>query len=330
MKKSQISSQQKEYIARINRVLDYIELHLAESLTLEELAEVSCFSPFHFHRLFRAFAGETVGQHISRLRLEKAATLLLNSPDKSITVIAFECGFSSPTSFARAFKAFFGVSASVWRTAAHSEESKKCKLDSNSRQALRKPGEVFTQSTGYIYIGNQQQLTWRIEMQTKPKMTADVVVKKANEMIVAYVRNIGPYKNDAALFQRLISKLCTWAGPRGLLGNGKPIIAIYHDNPEITPEDKQRISICLEVPENTEVGGEIGKMRIPAGEYAYARFELENGQFGDAWDMVYNGWLPESGYQPDDRPCFEVYYNDPKDHHEHKFIMDVVMAVKPA
>jgi len=330
MKKPQISSQQKEYISRINRVLDYIELHLAESLTLEELAAVSCFSPFHFHRIFRAFVGETVGQHISRLRLEKAATLLYSSPDKSITIIALECGFSSPTTFARAFKEYFSISASAWRTAVHSDESKKCKLFSKNRQPLRKPGEVFIQSSKYINVGNQQQLTWRIEMNAKPKMTADVVVKKADEMTVAYVRNIGPYMNNAALFQRLILKLCTWAGPRGLLGNGKPIIAIYHDNPEITPEDKQRISICLEVPENTEVSGEIGKMKIPAGEYAYARFELENGQFMEAWDMVYNGWLPESGYQPDDRPCFEIYYNDPKDHPEHKFVMDVVIAVKPA
>ena len=323
------SPQNKEYIARVNRVLDYIEIHLADSLTLDELASVSCFSPFHFHRIFRAFVGETVGQYISRLRLEKAATLLFSNPEKSITVIALNCGFSSSTTFARAFRDAFGKSASAWRKSIHSEYSKKSILVSKIRQQLRKADEVFTISSRYIYTANQQ-LTWRIEMNTKPKMTADVVVKKANEMTVAYVRNIGPYKNDPALFQRLITKLCTWAGPRGLLKEGKPIIAIYHDNPDITPEDKQRVSVCLEVPENTEVGGEIGKMKIPAGEYAYARFELENGQFEEAWNMVYNGWLTQSGYQPDDRPCFEVYHNDPKDHPEHKFIMDVVVAVKPA
>lgn len=323
------SPQNKEYIARVNRVLDYIEIHLADSLTLDELASVSCFSPFHFHRIFRAFVGETVGQYISRLRLEKAATLLFSNPEKSITAIALNCGFSSSTTFARAFRDTFGKSASAWRKSIHSEYSKKSILVSKIRQQLRKADEVFTISSRYIYTANQQ-LTWRIEMNTKPKMTADVVVKKANEMTVAYVRNIGPYKNDPALFQRLITKLCTWAGPRGLLKEGKPIIAIYHDNPDITPEDKQRVSVCLEVPENTEVGGEIGKMKIPAGEYAYARFELENGQFEEAWNMVYNGWLTQSGYQPDDRPCFEVYHNDPKDHPEHKFIMDVVVAVKPA
>ncbi|MFH1214229.1 MAG: GyrI-like domain-containing protein [Candidatus Neomarinimicrobiota bacterium] len=329
MKNNGFTSQHKEYIARINRVLDYIEIHLTESLTLEELASVSCFSPFHFHRIFRAFVGETVGQYISRIRLEKAATLLLSNPDKSITAIALDCGFSGSTTFARAFKESFGISASAWRETHRSDQSRNCKAVSKKRQPLRKPGEVFIQSSGYIYAGNQQQLTWRIEMNTKPKMTADVVVKKANEMTVAYVRNIGSYKNNPALFQRLITKLCTWAGPRGLLKNAKPIIAIYHDSP-ITPEDKQRLSICIEVPENTEVGGEIGKMTIPAGEYAYARFELEAGQFEEAWNMVYNGWLPETGYQPDDRPCFEVYYNDPKDHPEHKFVMDVVIAVKPA
>jgi len=329
MKKPNSSSQQKEYIARINRVLDYIENHLVEALTLEELAEVSCFSQFHFHRIFRAFVGEAVGQYISRLRLEKAATLLDSIPEKSVTTIALECGYSSSTTFARAFKETFGVSASDWRKTSHSSQSKNCKQLSKERQPLRKPGEVLIKSSGYIYVGNQQQLTWRIEMNTKPKMTADVVVRKATEMTVAYVRNIGPYKNNPDLFQRLITKLCTWAGPRRLLNNDTAIITIYHDSP-ITPEDKQRISVCIAVPDNTEVSGEIGKMKIPAGEYAYARFELEAGQFEAAWDMVYHGWLPESGYQPDDRPCFEIYYNDPKDHPEHKFVMDVVMAVRPA
>jgi AraC family transcriptional regulator len=141
MKKPQISSQQKEYIARINRVLDYIETNLAKPLTLEELAAVSCFSPFHFHRIFRAFVGETIGQHISRLRLEKAATLLFSTPEKSITTIALDCGFSSSATFARAFRETFGASASAWRESIHSGNSKNRKLYSKNRQSLRKPAK---------------------------------------------------------------------------------------------------------------------------------------------------------------------------------------------
>ena len=53
-----------EYIARINRVIDYVQTHLDQNLTLETLAGVAGFSPFHFHRLFGALVGETLGQFI--------------------------------------------------------------------------------------------------------------------------------------------------------------------------------------------------------------------------------------------------------------------------
>ena len=45
------------YLSRVNRVLDYIESHLSESLSLSDLAEVALFSPYHFHRIFSAFMG---------------------------------------------------------------------------------------------------------------------------------------------------------------------------------------------------------------------------------------------------------------------------------
>jgi AraC family transcriptional regulator len=62
-----------EYLARIHRVTDYIERHLEERLTLERLAAVANFSPFHFHRVFTACVGESLYRFIHRLRLEKAA-----------------------------------------------------------------------------------------------------------------------------------------------------------------------------------------------------------------------------------------------------------------
>jgi len=323
------SGNYQDYISRINRVLDYIDDNLDKNLTLKELANEAHFSPFHFHRIFRAFVGETLAQYISRIRLEKAATLLYSSPGMSITTIAFDCGFSSSATFARAFKDAFRTSASEWRKTIHSTDSKNRKPFRKHGKTIRNIGKDFDISSQYISHGNQQ-LTWRIQMKSKPEMKADVEVRKMDAMTVAYVRNIGPYKNDAALFEKLIGQLCKWAGPRGLLkGPGTRIISIYHDNPEVTADAKQRISICIEVPEDTAVSGEIGKMTIPAGDYAFARFELGQGQFEEAWNMVYNGWLPESGYQPDDRPCFEIYHNDPKDHPQHKFIMDVVIAVKP-
>jgi hypothetical protein len=55
-------------------------------------------------------------------------------------------------------------------------------------------------------------------------------------------------------------------------------------------------------------------MTIPAGKYALARFELGDDEYQEAWYWVYRTWLPESSYLPDDRPCFEMFHNDPKTH----------------
>ena len=77
------------YTARINQVIDYIQTNIDRDLTLEELAYVAHFSPFHFHKIFGAMVGETLNGFIQRLRIEKAATKLVANPKDSITDIAF-------------------------------------------------------------------------------------------------------------------------------------------------------------------------------------------------------------------------------------------------
>ena len=64
------------YEGRVNAAIDYVEAHLADELTIEQLAEVAHFSPFHFHRIFSAVTGETIGAFVARVRVERAATLL--------------------------------------------------------------------------------------------------------------------------------------------------------------------------------------------------------------------------------------------------------------
>ena len=161
------------------------------------------------------------------------------------------------------------------------------------------------------YINNSQ--VWRITM-GKTKRTVEV--KDFPEMTVAYVRHVGPYKGDAALFQDLYERLFRWAGPRNLVGPGTKSIIVYHDNPEITAESRLRTSVCITVPDGTKVDGEVGLMKMSAGRYAMAHFELLPHEYQEAWDWVYGTWLPKSGYVPDDGPCFELYgdqgCDDPK------------------
>ncbi|MBN1480158.1 AraC family transcriptional regulator [candidate division KSB1 bacterium] len=316
-----------EYTARINRVIDYIERHLDEELKLGKLAQVASFSPFHFHRIFAAMMGETLNQFISRLRLAKARAMLLQNPKKTITEIAFDCGYSSSATFARAFKEAHGLSASDFRTG----KSKIRQMDSNYHQMISKYRKAFHISSMYIDPTTHQQ-TWRITMQhnTDIKLKADVRIETLPAMNVAYVRHFGPYAGDEQLFERLWGKLCTWAAARDLMGGEDArFMSVYYDDPDLTEESKLRVDVCMTVPEGTQVEGQVGNMRLPGGKYAMAKFEIDATQFRDAWAAVYAGWFPDSGYQPDDRPAFELYLNDPKEHPEGKHIVEICAPVKP-
>lgn len=316
-----------EYTFRINRVLDYIEGNIDKALSLEKLADVASFSRFHFHRIFAAMVGETTNQFIQRIRVNKAAGQLAGYPDKSITAIALDCGFSGSATFARAFRERFGMSASEWRDAYRNDSNIRM-MDSNNDQSLGNKSEDYSISTSYNQDTNQ--IKWRVEMKGESKLVAEVEVKDIPEFTVAYIRHIGPYMGLGELFAGLFGRLMQWAGPRGLLASPDfKCLTIYHDDPELVEEEKQRISICFSVPEDTAVDGEIGKMKVPAGKYAMAHFEIDPAQYGDAWTAVCGGWLPESGYQPADGLVYELYLNNPEEHPEKKHIVEICIPVKP-
>jgi AraC family transcriptional regulator len=317
----------KEYISRINKVLDYIESNLDQCLSLNKISAIANFSPYHFHRIFGAMMGETLNHFIQRLRVERAANYLIIYPEKTVTEIALICGFSGSASFARSFKDYYNTSASDWRK----KNSKNRKLQSKIRKNKSKPGNVIDVSSLYISDTPNKQI-WRIKVKDRNKkmINAEVEVKELPEQTVAYLRHIGPYATNEALFAEYIEKLFRWAGPRGLINFPKTQqLNVYHDDPDVTDEDKLRLSICLTIPPDTETDGEIGKMKIPGGKYAIARFELGGDQFEAAWNGLYGGWLPDSGYQPADGYCFEICHNNPKEHPEGKHIVDICIPVKP-
>jgi AraC family transcriptional regulator len=311
-----------EYAARINRVLDYIEGRLEQRLQLRDLARVASFSPYHFHRIFSAMVGETLNSFIQRLRLERAASQLLHNHGKPITAVALDCGFSSSATFARAFKGHFGVSASEWR--------KIGKTDRNDGQPPSNPCQALEVSSAYL-DPTTRNWKWRIKMKEgTPMPEVEVEVKELPELHVAYIRHVGPYQGDAALFEGLWGRMMRWAGPRGLVNPPETrCLCLYHDDPEITDQEKLRVSVCVSVPEGTEVEGEIGTMTVAGGKYAVARFELGADEYAAAWATLYGGWLPNSGYQPDDRPAFELCLNNPEEHPEHKSIVEICVPVRP-
>ena len=91
-KSTQQSSQDTslDYVQRVNRAIDYILHNLEHPLKLEVVAKAACFSPFHFHRIFRSLLGETLSQFVKRLRLERALSMLSRGSRRSLTDIALE------------------------------------------------------------------------------------------------------------------------------------------------------------------------------------------------------------------------------------------------
>lgn len=108
-------SSAEESVRRILKVLLYIEEHIEEEMMIEQLAKISCYSPFHFHRIFHMVVGETVVHYVRRLRMEKAATKLRYS-NHPITEIAMETQYDTPSAFTRAFKQTIGLGPREYRT----------------------------------------------------------------------------------------------------------------------------------------------------------------------------------------------------------------------
>lgn len=308
-----------EYSKRINRVLDYLDENYSEQLTLKMLAEVANFSPYHFHRIFKGVVGESLYKYIQRIRIEKAAKSL-KYDNKSITEIALECGFSNSASFSRTFKEHFSMSATEWRKSGSFTFSKNCKEQS-------KKLEDIVVSPMYINSVTSNS-NWRITVANKNEITVEV--KNLSEISVAYIRHIGPFKGQVKTWAKLFQRLMKWADSKNIIKcPGTMFFTIFRDDLKITEFSKFKADACISVESGTVGSGDIGISVIPAGKYAVAQFEIDGSEFEQAWDSVYSNWLPESGYQPDDRCCFERYLNDPNMHPKNKHIIEVCIPIRP-
>lgn len=288
-----------EYARRMNKVLDHIDRHLDAPLELAQLADVAHFSRFHFHRVFTAWMGETLGDYARRRRLETAAFRLTRSDDDSVLQIALSTGFGSGEAFARAFKLKFGCTPSQWRAgigqhnAMLLEQVRLRRQPSNPDQALNRAlpddGSSFT-STEH----SMEQLIEEI---------IDVSIVDLAPARVAFLRHIGPYGPALGTFWR--TSVAPWVAAHGL--DNAMRYGIGHDDPSITAPDKCRYDACVEVPDDFRATGQAGIAMLPGGPYAVARFHGPTSALPDAWMTLSRAWLPDSGMQWDERPCFERF-----------------------
>lgn len=97
------------YALTVERVIQGMRAQVAEPLSLDEMAEIACLSPFHFSRVFRATTGVPPGEFLAALRLDAAKRLLLTT-SLSVTDVCFELGYTSLGTFCQRFKRLTGLS----------------------------------------------------------------------------------------------------------------------------------------------------------------------------------------------------------------------------
>lgn len=273
-----------EYTRRVHRVLEHIDRHLDEPLELDALAAVAHFSPFHFHRLFSAWMGETLGEYLRRRRLELAALRLVSQPDVPVLHVALSVGFGSAEAFARAFKARFGSTPTSWRKR-------------NRRQANSKPNQ---EEKG----DNANDEASRQSAHEEASMNVTLIERQPTH--IAYLRHVGPYGPPIAEFWQ--REVAPWLATNKLLD--RPRFGISHDDPKITAPEKCRYDAGVEVAPGFVGTGKYLTTVIPGGKYAVTRFKGTAAEIGDVWAALLRDWLPASGMQLDSRPFFEYYPRD--------------------
>ena len=217
-----------DYTQRINKVVAYINDHLDESLDLKTLAEVAALSEFHFHRVFKALKGESIGAHISRLRIEAAARLLRYSA-LSIEDIAFNIGYEAPAALSKAFKNQYGITPTQYRTNKDIYIMKKEII--NPDLALKAPKIMELEPKNLIYvalIGKYGTLDYG----------------KAYEQLWAVVKS-----------QKLFTK-------------GIESICVSYDDPKITEASLQRSEVSLAIHKPAHPEGEVSCKTLAGGKYA--------------------------------------------------------------
>lgn len=259
-----------EHIKRINMVIDYISGHLDEKLDLNKLSHISAISPYHFHRIMRAYLGEPIGSYIIRCRIE-ASSILLKYSSHQIDEIAYKIGYDSLASFTKAFKKNFGVSPTEFR-------------DTN------------------IYITMKTLIDDKI-LPDGFKLKSKIAERTAKRAI--YIRLIGDYKSND--YSQAWGKIWRFIKEKRLFGFNQECLGIAYNDPNITEDEKCQYDCCVTISKDIKPEGEMGVKNLEGGKYAVFKFRGSPDKIGPVYNAIFNTWLPESGHELRDAPCFEKY-----------------------
>ncbi len=280
------------YSERINKVLSYIGKYLDEDLSLDDLSRVSCFSKFHFHRLFSAYTGMSLHQYIRWLRLKRAAHQLSSRhSNETILMIALNAGFESNESFSRAFKKTCGLTPKDFRKNPLWEKWKNHKY--------RVPTE---------------------------DSTMQVTIQKKNAQRLAVFEHTG----NPSQLGKSIKQVHDWAN-KNLSPNGVQAgkaFGFAYDDPDNTAPEQFRFDLGIVIPERIEISSPMVERELPEGRYAVAIHKGSRDRLGETVYSMYREWLPNSQEELQDLPCIFCYKNFEQDIAETELVTECWLLLK--
>lgn len=286
------------YAKRIARVCGHIDQHLNQELTLEALGEVAAFSKYHFHRVFSAYTGMSVTRYIQLARLKRASFRLAFESEKRVIDIALEAGFESPEAFARAFKRTFAQSPSEFRAEPNwSDWHLRFQFNPN---------------------------TFQSQIDGITPMNVNIIQLETTK--VALLEHLGAPEKVL----ETAGKFIAWRKATGLSPvKTSKTFGIPYSDPKTTAPEEFRWDVCgtidSDVPGN-EYGVKTGY--IPGGRCAVIRHKGSHSNLDTSIYAFYREWLPNSGEEIRDYPCFFHYINFIHEVDECDLLTDIYFPLK--
>jgi AraC family transcriptional regulator len=263
--------------ARIGRARRFIRDHTAEPLTLERIAAAAATSPYHFARLFRALTGETVFTHVSRVRLRRAAGLLLK-PGCTVTQVAVAVGYETAPSFNKLFRRMLGVTPTEYRARSAVDRA----------PLLERLDDPDTTPAGGL------DLRLEPEIQDHPP----------SHFLCVRRRGLCPEEAPVAWaeFHRVAGRL--------RVSGAQHVGASYDDTGPIR-ERMHRYEAGISVPAATPLPRGLTAGTLPGGRYAVFRYRGSYAHIGRAFDLLIRGWVAATEATLRSAPCLEIYLDGP-------------------
>jgi AraC family transcriptional regulator len=287
-----------DYLQRISHAVALIERALAAGGELPDLAALAAaahFSPFHFHRVYRALAGEPIGRTVARLR-QLRALHMLQERRRPITDIALTVGYETPQAFARAFRQSLGATPSELRAA---------------------PGRLA------------HEITLRAvpPMRTgAPPAPLRVEVVSVDPLRVIALHNTGDYADLDQAYDRLFG----WAAERGAIDSIRSLYGIPWHDPRDDAADICEFDCALgfdRLPDDDPDRGFVA-LGIDGGRYARTRHVGAFAMLYATLDRVLAEWLPTSGAELRDAPIWFHYQDDPAQTPEAALRTDIYLPLR--